>query len=119
MENKFNVIYENDHTYNEAKELIMENYNSHIKTIYIGKNNTFQLYTDLPKDNIFSALTYEAYVSKFTMKHNDTSVLIIDLDIVPQEEIDELIEYFKAESFDGGRHQRRVNYITEGDNIWK
>lgn len=92
---------------------ILENKEKGIRTVYIGSRLSYPIYIAMPKLKVVSALVYDAYVAEYTRRHNNTFVLVIDSQLVPEHEWELLIKTFADQSFEGGRHQRRISYITE------
>lgn len=56
------------------------------------------------------------YSAKFTRLHNDANVLCIGGRVLGPEYAKELVKVFLETSFEGGRHQRRVDMITALEN---
>lgn len=51
-----------------------------------------------------------------TRNHNNANMLAFGAMIISEELMYEIVDAFLASSFDGGRHERRVNKITEIEN---
>lgn len=62
---------------------------------------------------IRAALCNDLYVTKLSRRHNDANVLAMGARIVAPALATELVETWLAEPFDGGRHARRIEEITE------
>ena len=62
---------------------------------------------------IRAALCNDLYVTKLSRRHNDANVLAMGARIVAPALATELVEAWLAEPFDGGRHARRIEEITE------
>lgn len=56
------------------------------------------------------------YSAKFTRLHNDANVLCIGGRVLGPEYAKEIVKIFLETSFEGGRHQRRVDMITALEN---
>lgn len=59
------------------------------------------------------ALCYSKKVAKLAKEHNDANVLAIGADCLTEEEVYEIIEEWEKSTFEGGRHQKRVDLIKE------
>ena len=62
---------------------------------------------------IRAALCSDCFSTKYTRKHNDTNVICIGARVIGSGLALELIDIFLNTEFEGGRHQRRVDLITE------
>ena len=51
--------------------------------------------------------------AEMSRRHNDANVLCMSADFLGQELIDRLVQVWLATDFEGGRHQRRVEKISE------
>ena len=60
-----------------------------------------------------AALCNDLYTARMSREHNDANVLAIGGRIVGFGLAEEIVTLWLATSFDGGRHQRRVNQIME------
>lgn len=58
----------------------------------------------------------EHYSAKYTRLHNDANVLCIGARIIGSGLALELVDVFLNTEFEGGRHQRRVDLITDIEN---
>ena len=56
------------------------------------------------------------YSAKYTRLHNDANVLCMGQRVVGAEYACELVDVFLKTEFEGGRHQDRVDIITEIEN---
>jgi ribose 5-phosphate isomerase B len=61
---------------------------------------------------IRAALCNELYTARMSRQHNDANVLAIGGRIVAPGLADEIVALWLATSFEGGRHQRRVDQIS-------
>lgn len=59
------------------------------------------------------ALCYEEQTAKFSRMHNNANMLALGADYVTVNEAICILRQFLATEFEGGRHQNRVNLITE------
>ncbi|MBK7383961.1 MAG: ribose 5-phosphate isomerase B [Flavobacteriales bacterium] len=60
---------------------------------------------------IRSALAWRADVAALAREHNNANVLALPARFISKEEATETLDAFLAASFEGGRHQRRVEKI--------
>lgn len=63
--------------------------------------------------NVRCALCYEEQTAKFSRMHNNANMLALGADYVTVNEAICILRQFLATEFEGGRHQNRVNLITE------
>jgi ribose 5-phosphate isomerase B len=63
-----------------------------------------------------AALCNDLYTARMSRAHNDANVLSIGARIVASELADEITRIFLSTSFDGGRHVRRLEEITDIEN---
>ena len=59
-----------------------------------------------------AALCNDLYTAKLSRQHNDANVLSMGGRIVAYGLADEILELWLATSFEGGRHQRRIDQIS-------
>ncbi len=65
--------------------------------------------------NVRCALCHDAYTAEFARKHNNANILAFGGRTTGVEIAKQMVYIFLNTSFEGGRHQRRVNKIdTEG-----
>ena len=62
---------------------------------------------------IRAALCNDLYTARMSREHNDANVLAIGGRIVAFGLADEIVALWLGTPFEGGRHQRRVDQITE------
>ena len=62
---------------------------------------------------ISCALCTDPYVAEMTRRHNDANMLAMGAGVVGPNLADRIVEAFLTTEFEGGRHQRRVDLITE------
>jgi ribose 5-phosphate isomerase B len=65
---------------------------------------------------IRAALCSDSFSTKFTRLHNDTNVMCMGARTLGIGLGAELAEIFLTTGFEGGRHQRRIDMITELEN---
>ncbi|MBQ3567144.1 MAG: ribose 5-phosphate isomerase B [Oscillospiraceae bacterium] len=65
---------------------------------------------------IRAALCSEHFSAKYTRLHNDSNILCMGARTIGAGLATELAELFLTTEFEGGRHQRRVDLITDLEN---
>ena len=60
-----------------------------------------------------AALCNDLYTARMSRMHNDANVLAIGARIVAAALADEILEVWLGTPFEGGRHQRRIDQITD------
>lgn len=65
---------------------------------------------------IRAALCADSFSTKFTRLHNDTNVMCMGARTLGPGLACELAEIFLTTGFEGGRHQRRIDLITDLEN---
>jgi len=60
-----------------------------------------------------AALCNDLYTARMSRAHNDANVLAVGARIVADGLADEILTLWLATPFDGGRHQHRIDLITE------
>lgn len=64
-----------------------------------------------------AALCHDAYTAEMARLHNDANVLCIGARVIGGGVAEQMVEIFLATTFEGGRHQGRVNLIElEGEH---
>lgn len=66
--------------------------------------------------SIRAALCTDSYMAKYTRLHNDANVLCMGGRVTGAGVAAEIVETFLNTDFEGGRHQRRVDQITDIEN---
>lgn len=61
------------------------------------------------------ALCHEPLSAEMTRRHNDANVLAMGAGVTGGNLAERILDVFLATPFDGGRHQRRVDKIMEGE----
>lgn len=59
-----------------------------------------------------AALCWNAKLASLARQHNDANVLSLPARFISRESAEEIVKAFFAASFEGGRHQRRVEKIA-------
>lgn len=65
---------------------------------------------------IRAASCSDYFSAKYTRLHNDANVLCLGARVIGPGAAMELVDVFLSAEFEGGRHARRVNLITELEN---
>lgn len=60
---------------------------------------------------IRAALCWQPEIAKLARQHNDANVLSMPGRFISQEEADQILTAFFSTSFEGGRHQKRIDKI--------
>ena len=68
-------------------------------------------------NGIRAACCSDYFSAKFTRLHNDANALCLGGRVVGAGLAIELVDVFLNTEFEGGRHERRVNQITELENL--
>lgn len=66
---------------------------------------------------IRAALCTEHFSAKYTRLHNDSNIICMGARTIGVGLAQELVDIFLNTEFEGGRHQRRVDLITDLENI--
>lgn len=64
-------------------------------------------------NGIRAALCTDTYMAKYTRLHNDANVLCMGGRVIGAGVAEEIVETFLNTSFEGGRHQDRIDMISE------
>jgi ribose 5-phosphate isomerase B len=67
---------------------------------------------------IRAALCNDLYTARLSRAHNDANVLSMGGRIVAFGLADEIVALWLSASFDGGRHQRRIDQILDAERAW-
>jgi len=60
-----------------------------------------------------AALVHDELTAQLSRSHNDANVLCLSADLLGARLMDKIVEVWIKTPFDGGRHQRRIEKITE------
>jgi ribose 5-phosphate isomerase B len=63
-----------------------------------------------------AALCNDLYTAEFSRRHNDANVLSMGARVVGEGLADEILRVWLTTEFEGGRHQRRIDEITQLEN---
>ncbi len=66
-------------------------------------------------EGVRCALCHEPLSAEMTRRHNDANVLAMGAGMVGPELARRILDVFLTTPFDGGRHQRRVDKMMEGE----
>jgi ribose 5-phosphate isomerase B len=61
---------------------------------------------------IRAALCLKEEMAKLSREHNDSNVLSLSAKFIPEEKLLKIVEVWLNTSFEGGRHQRRLDKIS-------
>jgi ribose 5-phosphate isomerase B len=81
--------------------------------IVIGGSGQGEQITANKVRGIRAALCNDLYTARLSRQHNDANVLAIGARIVGFGLAEEIVALWLATAFDGGRHQRRIDQVTE------
>ena len=65
---------------------------------------------------IRSAPCFQIEAAKYSRMHNNSNVLALGADYITEEEAKEIVKAWLSTEFEGGRHQDRLDLITEIEN---
>jgi ribose 5-phosphate isomerase B len=60
-----------------------------------------------------AAVAWNEDIAKLSRQHNDANVLSLPARFVPAEEINKIVKAWLSTDFEGGRHERRVEKISQ------
>ena len=63
-----------------------------------------------------AAVAWNEEIARLARQHNDANVLSLAARYIPDDEQKKIVKAFLETGFDGGRHERRVEKITEIEN---
>ena len=64
-------------------------------------------------NNIRAGLVYNSKVAKLIREHNDANILVLPGKYIDIKEAIKSVDYFINTSFEGGRHNRRINKMMK------
>ncbi|HEY0427733.1 MAG TPA: ribose 5-phosphate isomerase B [Pyrinomonadaceae bacterium] len=64
-------------------------------------------------DGVRAAQAWNEETARLARQHNDANVLSIGARVIPEKEIPKIVKAWFDAKFEGGRHERRVEKITE------
>lgn len=62
---------------------------------------------------IRAALVHDKKTAQLSRLHNDANVLCLGGNVVKDEDVAEIVDTWFTTSFEGGRHQKRINIISK------
>jgi ribose 5-phosphate isomerase B len=65
---------------------------------------------------IRAALCHDTYTARMSREHNNSNILVIGGRITEENLAKEIVRIWLASKFQGGRHQRRLDEITDMEN---
>jgi ribose 5-phosphate isomerase B len=65
---------------------------------------------------IRASVCHEAFTAEITRRHNDSNVLCVGARVVGSEVALSILKAWLSAEFEGGRHQRRVDLMTQMEN---
>ena len=63
-----------------------------------------------------AAVCTNEMLAEMTRRHNNANVICMGQNVVGPELANQLVDIFIATEFEGGRHQRRVDLLTDIEN---
>ena len=63
--------------------------------------------------NVRAALCYDEYTAEMSRRHNNANVLNIGARVLTKEEAIRIVEIWLNTPFDGGRHQKRLEFLHD------
>jgi ribose 5-phosphate isomerase B len=64
-----------------------------------------------------AALCHDAFTAQMARRHNDANVLCLGARVLGPGVVEQIVELFLEQPFEGGRHQRRVAKIEPGGQL--
>ncbi len=96
-----------DYAHAVAEEVLM---GADFGILICGSGNGVSMAANKHK-GIRAALCWSKEITKLARQHNDANIISIPSRFLSIEKTKEIIKIFLNESFEGGRHERRVNKI--------
>ncbi len=81
--------------------------------VICGSGNGVQM-TANKYPHVRCALCWNTELASLARQHNDANIVALPARFIPEELALQIIEVFMNTSFEGGRHQRRVEKISSG-----
>lgn len=88
----------------------VSNQKADIGIIICGSGNGANMTANKHK-NIRSALCWNSQIATLARQHNNANILSLPARFISLDEAKEIVDLFLTTSFEGGRHQRRVEKI--------
>lgn len=64
-------------------------------------------------DGVRAAPVHDDLTAQMSRQHNDANILCLSADLIGEQVLDRLIEIWLKTEFEGGRHQRRLDKISD------
>lgn len=90
---------------------MVENNPGMLGIIICGSGNGINM-TANKHQGIRSALCWKKEIAQLAREHNDANIIALPARFISTEEAIEMVDTFLTTSFEGGRHQRRVDKIS-------
>lgn len=90
---------------------MVENNPGMLGILICGSGNGINM-TANKHQGIRSALCWKKEIAELARQHNDANIIALPARFVSKEEAVEMVEVFLNTSFEGGRHQKRVDKIS-------
>jgi len=90
---------------------MVENNPGMLGIIICGSGNGINM-TANKHQGIRSALCWKKEIAQLAREHNDANIIALPARFISIEEAIEMVDTFLTTSFEGGRHQRRVDKIS-------
>jgi ribose 5-phosphate isomerase B len=88
----------------------IENKDSELGIIMCGSGNGINIAAN-KHQQIRSALAWDVEIAKLARQHNDANILALPARFISEEKALQIVEAFLNETFEGGRHQKRIDKI--------
>ena len=88
----------------------VSNQKTYIGIIICGSGNGANMTANKHK-NIRSALCWNSQIASLARQHNNANILSLPARFISLDEAKEIVNLFLSTSFEGGRHQRRIEKI--------
>lgn len=89
----------------------IENGKAYLGVLFCGSANGVSM-TANKHQHIRAALSWTPEIARLGRQHNDANVVAIPARYVSDHEAEAIVQAFLDASFEGGRHERRVNKIA-------
>ena len=89
----------------------VSNQKADIGIIICGSGNGANMTANKHK-NIRSALCWNSQIASLARQHNNANILSLPARFISLDEAKEIVNLFLSTSFEGGRHQRRIEKIN-------
>lgn len=88
----------------------VENKESELGIVMCGSGNGINIAAN-KHQQIRSALAWDVEIAKLARQHNDANILALPARFISEEKALQIVEAFLDETFEGGRHQKRLDKI--------